>query len=282
MWRWRYFQISVRTCNAPPRKLGITSVPILRSWGIALGQGDRHLRRRGGSFICSYARLGECNNCIIMSGTSLRMFAFAPSLNNAQWGCIFGNPRNGLKAERTTVKLHMILWCPWTTANIYLFHLDITFGSMTPFIDCKQAGTELLQQFHSSCVFRHYTLVSIWLQCFSPVVLFVGVEDVLVLGPWDEFALWAGPNLSRSGPWVGGPLVTLETRLNYCSEENLKHIFLQSFAQVGWSFELVHALFYFHPAEVLLIKIQQTWMFEVYLLMRASAKCDLFGKLLWA
>ena len=111
---------------------------MFRSWGIALGHEDRHLQRRGGSFICSYARLVECNNCIIMSGTSLRMFAFAPSLNNAQWGCTFGNPRNGLKAERTTVKLLMILWWPLTTANIYIYisfiwiiPLEVWFDSLS-------------------------------------------------------------------------------------------------------------------------------------------------------
>ena len=57
-------------------------------------------------------------------------------------------------------------------------------------------------------------VVSLYLESLSPVVLFVGVEDVLVLGAGDELALGAGPHLARSGPRVGGPLVPLEAHLN--------------------------------------------------------------------
>ena len=61
---------------------------------------------------------------------------------------------------------------------------------------------------------RHHDRSALSLNPVSPVVLFVGVEDVLVLGAGDELALGAGPHLARSGPRVGGPLVPLEAHLN--------------------------------------------------------------------
>ena len=68
-------------------------------------------------------------------------------------------------------------------------------------------------------------VVSLYLESLSPVVLFVGVEDVLVLGRGDELALGAGPQLPRTEPRVGGSLVPLEAHLNF-SEGNVGQNFL--------------------------------------------------------
>ena len=62
---------------------------------------------------------------------------------------------------------------------------------------------------------HHHDRSAVSLNPVSPVVLFVAVEDVLVLGAGDEVALGAGPNLPRVGPRMCGPLVALQAYLNF-------------------------------------------------------------------